>query len=127
MVTNVSVGTNEFGNRVWYINPPQLDDQDDQPSLILIQGLTYRFTQEGETNIENPFRFTLDPLAMNVIEYTDGVTVVGTPGKAGSYVEITPSENVPARFYYYNPNVNALSAPAGDEMYNKIDIIYKQF
>ena len=122
ITSSLSVGTFE-GNRVWFIERDGVTTP--QPSLNLIQGITYRFSQENNTNVENPFRFSLeDPLTNQFpTQYSVGVNVVGNPGFPGSYVEITPAENIPQIIYYYNTNVNAFSS-GENGMTNSIDILY---
>jgi len=73
------------------------------PNLKFIKGSTYKFDQSEATNATHPLRFSTasDGLHGGGSEYTDGVTVVGTPGDAGAYVEITPLGDAPATLYYY--------------------------
>lgn len=72
-------------------------------NLTLIKGSTYRFDQSDSSNHPHPFRFssTQDGTHQGGTEYTDGVTVVGTPGQPGAYVEITVPQDAPSTLYYW--------------------------
>ena len=59
---------------------------------------SYRFDQSDSSNAGHPLRFYLS--ADKTTEYTTGVTVNGTPGQAGAYVQIKVDDNTPNILYY---------------------------
>lgn len=69
------------------------------PNLTLEKLRTYRFYNNDVSMNSVDFRFCL---TVDGTTYTDGVTVVGTPGSGspGSYVEITPLLTAPAVIRY---------------------------
>ena len=68
------------------------------PTLTLTPGRTYRFDVSDSSNGSHPLRFYLD--VDKVYQYTTGVTVNGTQGNAGAYVEIVVSDTTPAVLHY---------------------------
>tara|TARA_R100001443_G_scaffold117399_1_gene142057 strand:- start:2565 stop:3539 length:975 start_codon:yes stop_codon:yes gene_type:complete len=74
-----------------------------QMPTALHKGFTYKFDQSDSSNNNHPMRFsTTDNGSWNGgSEYTDGVTVVGTPGQAGAYTQITVADNAPSQLYTY--------------------------
>ena len=53
----------------------------------------------------DPFITTTEQLVTNCgVEYVDGVTKVGEPGKPGAYVQIVVGDNTPEQLYYYCEN-----------------------
>ena len=58
----------------------------------------YRFDQSDNSNNGHPLRFYLS--ANKTTAYTTGVSVVGTAGQAGSYVQIEVNEDTPNILYY---------------------------
>ena len=72
------------------------------PTLNLYEGQTYTFGQSDSTNNTHPIRFstTADGTHGGGVEYTGGVTVLGVPGVAGSYVKFKVPTNAPTLYYY---------------------------
>ncbi len=72
------------------------------PTLQLIRGKTYKFKQDAASNATHPFRFSTQPNGTHGggVEYTEGVTKVGTAGQAGSYTQIVVGANTPTLYYY---------------------------
>ena len=94
-VTVVSTG---YGNK-YFIDGSQ------QPTLTLNEGSTYKFDQSDSSNGSggtHPLRFstTSDGTHGGGTEYTTGVTVSGTPGTSGAYVQITVAIGAPTLYYY---------------------------
>ena len=81
-------------------------DGTSQQALSLMQSITYRFDQSDSTNSSHPLKFstTSDGTHNSGSEYTTGVTVVGTAGSAGAYVEIKLEQDAPSTLYYYCGN-----------------------
>ena len=96
-VTNyaVTVQAAGGGNR-YFIDGSQ------QPTLNLREGQTYRFRQDDSSNANHPIRFSTTPNGTHGggVEYTKGVTKVGTAGTNGAYTEITVPEGAPTLYYY---------------------------
>ena len=67
------------------------------PTLNLIRGYTYIFTQSDNTNNNHPLAFK--DASGNA--YTTGVTVNGTAGQAGANVTFVVPANAPASLRYY--------------------------
>ena len=72
------------------------------PTLQLIRGKTYKFKQDAASNATHPLRFSTQPNGTHGggVEYTEGVTKVGTAGQAGSYTQIVVGANTPTLYYY---------------------------
>jgi len=68
------------------------------PTLTLIPGNTYRFGVSDDTNAGHPFRFTESDGGTDY--YTTGVTINGTVGDPGAYVQIVVTQNTPNTLYY---------------------------
>ena len=87
-------------------------DGGQQQSLELAAGFTYRLDQSATTpspgNSGHPLRFstTSDGTHGGGVEYTTGVTYVGTPGTAGAYTQIIPEQDTPKLYYYCSVHPN---------------------
>lgn len=100
-IYNVTVasGTNEYGpGNKYYIN----GFGGPSPTLNLIEGETYVFRQNDSSNVTHPLRFstTADGTWGGGVEYTTGVTIVGTAGQLGAYTQITVAIGAPTLYYY---------------------------
>ena len=74
-------------------------------SLVMNQGDAYKFDQADSSNAAgggHPFRFSTDTGGSS--NYDVGVTVDGTPGDAGAFVQISVTETTTAPLYYYCTN-----------------------
>ena len=73
------------------------------PSIQVSEGKTYRFDISDSTVGAHPFRLstTEDGSHGGGSAYTTGVTVVGTQGQAGAYLEIKVDKNTANALYYY--------------------------
>ena len=74
-----------------------LIDGDESPLLQLAPG-KWKFDQSDSTNVGHQMKIYRD--SNKQIEYTDKVTVNGTAGNAGAYLEIEITEDTPSLLYY---------------------------
>ena len=70
----------------------------ESPELTFAVGNTYRFDVSDSSNGLHPLRFYDDELRSNI--YSTGVTINGTQGQSGAYVQIVPTESTPTVLYY---------------------------
>jgi hypothetical protein len=72
------------------------------PTLNFYEVQTFTFVKSDSTNNTHPIRFstTADGTHGGGVEYTEGVTVLGVPGVAGSYVKFKVPTNAPTLYYY---------------------------
>jgi len=82
---------NVGGSNKYFVN----DFQQVMPTA-LHKGFTYKFDQSDSSNTGHPLRFSTTQDGSN---YTDGVTVVGTPGQSGAYTQIVVADNAPSTLY----------------------------
>jgi hypothetical protein len=93
----VANGTNEYGSgNKYYI------DNSVSPDIKLLEGNAYRFDQSDDSNAGHHLKFSITPDGTHNsgIEYTTGVTYVGTPGQFGAYTQIVVPEGVSNLSYY---------------------------
>ena len=92
----VTVGPKTGGGNAFYI------DGVERPVLTLLEGSIYRFDTSSSTTASHPFRLstTSDGTHGGGSIYTDGVTIVGTQGQSGSYLQITVASGAPTLHYF---------------------------
>jgi len=76
----------------------------EQQIVSLAKGLVYRFDVSDSSNAGHPFRFS----TTDNNQYTDGVTVNGTEGRSGAYVQIIVNQDTPQTLLYYCTNHNGM-------------------
>ena len=75
-----------------------LIDGKEAPFLTLTPGRTYKFDQSHSSNSGHPLRFYLE--SNKTTAYTTNVTVNGTAGQSGAYVQIVIADNTPMVIHY---------------------------
>jgi len=75
-----------------------LIDGKEAPFLTLTPGRTYKFDQSHSSNSGHPLRFYLE--SNKTTAYTTNVTVNGTAGQSGAYVQIVIADNTPMVLHY---------------------------
>ena len=76
-------------------------------SISLTAGNSYKFDQSDATNAAgggHPFRFSTDTGGSS--NYSTGVTISGTPGDAGAFVQISVTNSTPTLYYYCTNHAN---------------------
>ena len=73
-------------------------DSKEAPFLTLTPGRTYKFDQSHSSNAGHPLRFYLE--ANKTTAYTTNVTVNGTAGQSGAYVQIVIGDTTPMVIHY---------------------------
>lgn len=103
----VTTGTNGSGDSVFYVG------NGENTSLEFFRGQVYRFDVNHSSMREHFFKFsTTDGGTHNGgTEYTDGVTLNGTYGANGAYIEFVVPLSAPATLYYY---CDSTSTPPAD-------------
>jgi hypothetical protein len=73
-----------------------------QPTLTLTEGYTYKFDTSDSTNATHHFKFstTADGTFGSGVDYTTGVTYNGTPGSTGAYTQIAVAASAPTLYYW---------------------------
>ena len=95
-----------------------------QPTLELVEGLTYRFNQADSSNTGHPLKIYTD--SNKITEVTSDVTVVGTPGSTGSYTLFQPSRSGTFSYQCENHsnmggNINVAASTAGKYTQDNLD------
>ena len=73
-------------------------DSKEAPFLTLTPGRTYKFDLSHSSNTGHPLRFYLE--ANKTTAYTTNVTVNGTAGQSGAYVQIVIGDTTPMVIHY---------------------------
>jgi hypothetical protein len=93
-------------------------------SISLTAGNSYKFDQSDASNANggsHPFRFSTDTGGSS--NYSTGVTISGTPGDAGAFVQISVTNSTPTLYYYCTNHSNmglggTLSIITGSQIQN---------
>ena len=108
---SIEVTGNIVGNFVEIINVTVVDDGGNKyafegattPDFTVSEGKTYRFNLSDSSLGSHPFRLstTEDGSHNGGSAYTTGVTVVGTQGSAGAYLDLQVTKATVNHLYYY--------------------------
>ena len=95
-VFTVTVASKTGGGNAFYI------DGVERPVLTLTEGKTYKFDLSDGTTGSHPFRLstTSDGTHGGGSIYSDGVTIVGTQGQSGAYLQIVVATDAPTLHYF---------------------------
>jgi hypothetical protein len=79
-------------------------------TLTLLPSVTYRLDQSASSNTNHPLRFSTTSNGTWATpagtSYTTGITVVGTAGSSGAYVQVQLEQDAPSLFYYCGNHSN---------------------
>ena len=115
---------NVNGANKYFVNGVQ-----QQMPFALKKGSTYKFDQSNTSNNNHPLRFSTTDNGSwaGGSEYTNGVTVVGTPGQSGAYTQIVVANNTPSQLYTYCLNHSGMgfgvSITAGVEYTDGVTVV----
>ena len=72
------------------------------PAVNIVKGNTYIFDLSDASNLNRNLRFSqgYNGLHGGMAIYNTGVTIVGTPGTSGAYVQLEVAQNVPNLYYF---------------------------
>lgn len=106
----ITVADNGSGTQeVFFIDGQALlTSAGEQFDLEFRVGRKYRFDLGDASNTNAPLRFSTTPdtaVPSSITAYTEGVTVQGTAGSAGAYVEIRITDSTPKVLFLYAPQV----------------------
>ena len=91
----VAVANNGQGFNEYFLNGAQ------DTTINVTTGNKYRFDLSDSSNSGHPLRFST---TQNGSEYSSNVTVSGTAGTPGAYIEIEITSNTPNQLYIYCTN-----------------------
>ena len=91
----VAVANNGQGFNEYFLNGAQ------DATINVTTGNKYRFDLSDSSNSGHPLRFST---TQNGSEYSSNVTVSGTAGTPGAYIEIEITSNTPNQLYIYCTN-----------------------
>ena len=94
------------------------------PIVTFVAGGRYIFDQSGNSNSSNQIMFSR--VASGNPTFTDGVTVVGTPGQAGAYTRVDLSGGFTGSLYYLSqstfiPTFSSITTAVGSKFYFSAD------
>ena len=84
----------------WKSGWTALSYSNQQPTLELTEGYTYKFDTSHATLSGHTFKFATAADAAGSTQYTTGVTESGTPGSANAYTQIAVAGSAPTLYYY---------------------------
>mgnify|MGYP001347729699 CR=1 FL=1 len=95
-IVTVAAASGYGGGNKYYL------DSVEAPTINLSEGSTYLFDQSDSSNSGHLLKFstTSDGTHNSGVQYTTGVTTVGTPGNAGAYTQIVVASGAPTLYYY---------------------------